>query len=252
MKPDDPAPSTLVPPPVKQTLRLDYDRFADSIRDKQLVEPAALKQVLDQSQSSGALFTDLLVRDGHLSDWEVSRLAAEVFGLAFLPTEFYEPNTELIECFDSTFLRHNILVPLDRFGDLITVSMPGMVPTEVLREIEEKLSVTVLPVVGSVSGNSAWLEANLPEAKMLKALASEVEAGDGWGELFDAGCWACFVCEHVEWCGEGSHAGAGRAFGAGAYCVGQAHWRAVGRGQRPAQREVVSCAVGFAVDGACR
>lgn len=187
MKPDDPAPSTLVPPPVKQTLRLDYDRFADSIRDKQLVEPAALKQVLDQSQSSGALFTDLLVRDGHLSDWEVSRLAAEVFGLAFLPTEFYEPNTELIECFDSTFLRQNILVPLDRFGDLITVSMPGMVPTEVLREIEEKLSVTVLPVVGSVSGNSAWLEANLPEAKMLKALASEVEAGDGWGELFDAG-----------------------------------------------------------------
>jgi hypothetical protein len=172
---------------LKLSQRLDYDRLADSIRDKQLIDPAILKQALDHARSSGALFTEILVREGLIADWELSRLAAEVFNLAFLPVEFYEPRSELLEDFDTTFLRQNILVPLDRYGDLVTIAMPAMVPSDVLAEIEEQLSVSVLPVVGSVSGNSGWLETNLPESRMLRALANEVEADGAWGELFDAG-----------------------------------------------------------------
>lgn len=173
--------------PVKQSLRLDYDRLADSIRDKQLIDSEVLKQVLDQARASGSLFPELLVNEGLLSDWEVSRVAAEVFNLAFLPVEYYEPDLELLEKFDSTFLRQNILVPLDRFGDVLTVAMPGMVPSEVLTEIEENQGVTVLPVVGSVRSNANWLETNLPEAKVLKAIVDEVESDDSWGALFDVG-----------------------------------------------------------------
>ncbi|MEO0649246.1 MAG: hypothetical protein AAFZ65_01040 [Planctomycetota bacterium] len=172
---------------MKQTPRLDYTRLADSIRDKQLVDPDALKHTLDHAEATGALFTDLLVREGLISDWELCRVAAEVFHLAFMPVELYEPNKELIDDLDTSLLRQHILVPLDRFGDILTIAMPGMVPSEVLNEIAEQAKVTVLPVVGSVRGNADWLEANLPESKMLKALATEVESDESWGELFDVG-----------------------------------------------------------------
>ena len=171
---------------MKQSLRLDPLRLADSIRDKQLADPAALKRVLDDSQATGNLFTEAIVRSGLIADWELCRIAAEVFNLAFLPVESYEPDMSLIEAFDSSFLRENLLVPLDRFGNLLTVAMPCMVPNEVLQEIEKKLDVKVLPVIGSVGGNAAWLDENLPEARMLQALANEVES-DEWGELFDVG-----------------------------------------------------------------
>jgi hypothetical protein len=171
---------------VKHNLRLDYERLADTIRDKQLVDPEALRHTLHQAQATGALFTELLVRDGLLTDWELCRLASEVFNLAFLPVDFYEPDKDLIARFDPEFLRQYGLVPLDCFGSLLTVAMPGMVPTEILNEVEERLSVTVLPVVGSVGGNQAWLDRHLPANPVFRKLAEEV-ATEGWGELFDVG-----------------------------------------------------------------
>lgn len=175
---------------MKNTQRLDYERLADSIRDRQLVESEALRHTLHQALSTGALFPELLVRGGLLSDWEMCCVASDVFNLAFVPVELYQPNEELIELFDSELLRQYFLVPLDRFGDLVTVAMPGMVPSEVLTDLEQQLDIKILALVGSVGGNQAWLERHLPPPDSLDALSTEFgseKAAEEWGGIFDAG-----------------------------------------------------------------
>lgn len=175
---------------MKQTQRLDYERLADSIRDRQLIDSEALRHTLHQALSTGALFPELLVREGLLSDWELCRIAADVFSLAFVPVELYAPNEELIALFDVEFLRQYCLVPLDRFGDLVTFAMPGMVPSEILTELQERHSIKILALVGSVGGNQSWLEKHLPPPTSLTQITDEFAAdGEGgeWGGIFDAG-----------------------------------------------------------------
>ena len=144
-------------------------------------------------------------------------MACELYHLPFLPIEQYQPSSTALDGYDLAYLRHFALVPLDRFGGLVTVVMPALVPSEVLDGLRTAQNGRVLPVVGSVVSNRRWLEerftskppaapaapaaaraASAPSAKPAaptrpplptpapQAPALNLDEGD-WGTLFDAG-----------------------------------------------------------------
>lgn len=171
--------------PVKNQ-RLDYDLLVENLRDRELVEPDALAHILHQCETTGSLLTALLVSEGLVTDWELARITCDIFGLPFLPVEAYEPKRELSDQLDANFLRQYLLIPLDRFGGIVTVAMPGMVPGEVLGTIEKKLDAKVLPIVGSVQGNMRWIEEHLPPPESL-SISEEEASGGGWTDVLDMG-----------------------------------------------------------------
>ena len=116
----------------KITPRLDYERLADALVDRGLAAREAVKLVLDQANETGAVFPEILVRENLVSDWEISRVTAEVFNLAFLPIDVTPPNKDVLKHLDLDYLRMYGLVPVDQFADVLTVAMPALVPTEVL------------------------------------------------------------------------------------------------------------------------
>ena len=174
--------------------KFDYHRFADSLIDRGLVEREAIQHVLQQCEATGSLLPEILVTEGMVSDWEVSRVASELYHLPYLPVETYPPATEVLEGLDSEYLRQYGLVPLDRLGTLLTVAMPGIVPARVLDGLRHGDNDHILPVVGSVSSNRRWLNENLPESQLpgLDQIAAALPGGDDlevgdWAEIFDAG-----------------------------------------------------------------
>jgi len=173
----------------KITPRLDYERLADALVDRGLAAREAVKLVLDQANETGAVFPEILVRENLVSDWEISRVTAEVFNLAFLPIDVTPPNKDVLKHLDLDYLRMYGLVPVDQFADVLTVAMPALVPTEVLNGLTPNKDLVVLPVVGLVSSNRAWLDANAPdesEPPSLVAGGAAVEES-GWADIFDAG-----------------------------------------------------------------
>lgn len=177
---------------MKSSQKLDYSRFAEALAERQLVDRATLDHVVQQCAATGALMTDILVREGLLSDWEVSRVSCELYGLSYLPVASYPPVDGILEGLDPDYLRQYGLVPLDRFGSLLTVTMPGLVPSEILEGLACGDGVHVLPAVGSVTGNREWLETNLPPSTMgslddVGASLPSSDMGSDWAELFDAG-----------------------------------------------------------------
>ncbi|HEX6881847.1 MAG TPA: hypothetical protein VF530_00620 [Planctomycetota bacterium] len=200
----------------KSTNRFDYTRFGEALVERNLIDRDVLSHVLRQVNATRALLPEVLVRENLVSDWEVSRVACELYHLPFLPVEQYPPSATALDGYDLAYLRHFALVPLDRYGSLVTVVMPGLVPSEVLEGLRGQ-SGRVLPVVGSVASNRRWLEAHFapkggpapvrgaaaakaapgaPAAPVARApLPSEpvdpgaplsLDEGD-WGSLFDAG-----------------------------------------------------------------
>ena len=92
----------------------------DDLVDRGLVDREAMHLVLQQASTGGVPIAEILVRENLVADWEVSRVAAEVFNLPFLTVESYPPSEDALSGLDPDYLRQYGLVPLDRFGQLIT------------------------------------------------------------------------------------------------------------------------------------
>jgi len=175
--------------PIKGTNRLEYERLVEALTTRGMVHPEALRQILTECATRGSLFTEALVNEGTVSDWDLSRVVAEVFGLPFLPVDAYDPAKEALHGLDPGYLLRHCVVPLDRFGKLLTVAMPAMVPSDVLAHIGAQGDAQVVPVVGTVQSNRAWLTANLlpkQQAPPANAAAGAPIADGDWLNLFDA------------------------------------------------------------------
>jgi hypothetical protein len=166
---------------VKNTHRLDYASLAEILGQKGIVEAGRLKLALQTSQQGPIPFPEVLVGEGLIGDWELSRAVAEIYGLPFLPADFFTPPADVLKGLDPAFLRQHRIVPFGRFGQVLTVCMPALVPAEVLGLIGSESELHVMPVVGTVNSNNRWLAENLA------ADAAPEKPGTSWSNLFDEG-----------------------------------------------------------------
>lgn len=191
---------------MKTAHRFDYVRFGEGFVERGLIDRETLNHVLQQCNATRALLPEILVMESLVSDWEVSRVACELYHLPFVTVDIYPPDKDVIAQFDANFLRQFALIPLDRYGELLTVVMPGLVPSEVLDGMRLTTGMRLLPVVGSVVSNRAWLNEALPGPVQqaparppasveeplppLPAEAMQLDADmsdDEWLNIFDAG-----------------------------------------------------------------
>jgi len=148
---------------VKSTQRLDYNRLVELLRERELVDPPVLQTILQSAAEAAIPFPELLLMQEILSDWELSRLVCEHYGLPFLPVELYPPTQEALELVEPDFVRVHRLIPIALHDQTLTVCMPGLVPADVLGLLAAQTDMQVLPFVGSVHSNARWILENLPE-----------------------------------------------------------------------------------------
>lgn len=158
--------------------RLDYSRLAEVLHEQGIANVDAIRELLQHSQQGGLPFCEALVTTNLVTDWDLSRIVCETFHLPFLPVGMIEPNPEAQRDIDLGLFATHQLVPLDRFGHVLTVAMPGLVQADVLATISASTDLAILPVVGTVETNRRWVTENLQVSG-----SSEIEGG--WSNLFD-------------------------------------------------------------------
>jgi len=141
--------------------RLDDARLAEALVERELVEASTAKRILSRSECEARPLSLLLLEEELVRDWELSRVASELFGLPFVTVEAYEPSAGARRGLDPEFLLRHGLVPLDRFGDLLVVLMPAAVTSDILGELALQAGAQVTSMVGSTESNCRWLAENL-------------------------------------------------------------------------------------------
>lgn len=174
--PSGPAPHS--GPPVKNAQRLDEARLAEVLNERGMADPEGLREMLQSSQAGGTPFCGAVVSAGLVSDWDLSRVVAELFQLPFLPVDICRPDRGLWPELASSTLEENSVVPVSRFGRLLTVAMPGLVSADVLGALAAETDYYLLPVVGTVETNRRWIKENS---------ASPASTSGDWGSVFDEG-----------------------------------------------------------------
>jgi len=168
---------------VKSSQRLTYALLSEALGQRGLIDSQRLHLALQSSVQGLTPFPEVLVNEGLIGDWELARMVCELFGLPFLPVDIASPAEEARAGLDLDFLRAHRLVPLQRFGSLLVLAMPAVVPSEVLAALAAQHELQILPVVGTVQSNNLWLQEKLP-VEVAPALPG---GEDDWSNLFDEG-----------------------------------------------------------------
>jgi hypothetical protein len=186
-------------PDVKSRQRIDYGRLAAVLSERGIVDARAIQDALQFSQRGGPPFPEALVTANLVADWELTRLACEIYGLPFLTVGLADPDPKASEGLDSSFLLKECIVPLSRHGSVLTVLMPSLTTTDVLDELASKSGTTVLPICGTVRTNRDWLvqKFSSPTPSISPAAAASVSPANDpgtppegmttaeWSNLFD-------------------------------------------------------------------
>lgn len=165
----------------KHNQRLDYGRLAEVLHEREVADAGSIRELLHHSKTGGTPFAVALVTSNLVGDWDLSRIVCETFNLPFLPVEIAPPDPEAAEGLDLGFLRENGLVPLGRFGQTLTVCMPGLVPADILAMLAADTDLVILPVVGTVQSNQRWMNTNYPAESDERDLPVDAS----WSAMFD-------------------------------------------------------------------
>lgn len=175
--------------------KLTSVRLAEVLAQQGTVPSEAITEALYAQDHLGEPFAEVLISGGHVGEWELAKLVAGHFQLPFITAGNYEIDQEAQRRIGMELLFKHTIVPLDVFGDAVTVVMPVLTPYEVLEEIQRQHSCELFPYVGLVSENKKVLEAAFPGyQEWVKSDRLQQDAGDkspsggetaDWMNIFD-------------------------------------------------------------------
>jgi hypothetical protein len=186
--------------------KLTSIRLAEMLTQKGVVPPDVVTDALYIQNEHGETFVDVLVNSGQISEWDLARVVVESFQLPFIVAGNYEISNEAWAKIPKAELFQHLVVPMDVFGNILTVSMPTFTAAETLMSWESRYGVEIYPYVGLISENKKALTTEFTEFKdwcnttakagggssKPKAESEEIPAAitttsnkNGWANIFD-------------------------------------------------------------------
>lgn len=185
---------------VKGIEKITSVRLAEILTERDVVPSEVITDALYSQGKNGDPFVQVLVNGGHITEWDLAKIVTENFNLPFLMASTYSISDEAKERFPKETLFKYSMVPLDTFGDIVTVAMPVMLSFEDISKIQKEHHCDLFLYVGLITENQKVLtdlhkdypqwfkkdqQRRLEEAAKRKS-ASKKDAGD-WMSIFDAG-----------------------------------------------------------------
>lgn len=187
---------------MKGLQKLTSIRLAEVLSQKGVIPAETITDALYIQDKHGEPFVDNLIGSGHISEWDLARVVVENFQLPFILAGNYDISPEARDRLDKDILFRTLIVPLDVFGDVLTIAMPVLTPYHTLQQLQKDYGVSIFPYVGLVSENKKVLadmfedfqdwSNKAAEQKQARAAqraqhAEESDSEGDWMNIFDSG-----------------------------------------------------------------
>lgn len=184
---------------VKGLEKLTCIRLAEVLTQRGTVETDAITDALYAQDRQGEVFVDVLVSNGHISEWDLAKIVVEHFQLPFISASATEIPDEVLTLFPKEILFAHRIVPFGVFDQTATIVLPILTPFEVLVRLQESAKLELFPYVGLISENVRVLGELYPEypewakqaqarreAESRKGRGSGGSASGDWMDMFDS------------------------------------------------------------------
>lgn len=131
-----------------QLEKLSRTRLDDVLLDEGLLDRETMDRALAQTTTGGKTLARVLTTSAVLDDWDLAKIIATHYSLPFVDISDYSLQREVIELLDPEFCTKHSLIPLDRFGAVLSIAVSEMPSTDVLRDLAKQTELTPFFYVG--------------------------------------------------------------------------------------------------------
>ena len=110
-----------------------------------------LQRALDLQRSEGGLLGEILVKLGYVSELDIVRAITVQYGFPFLPVENYELKKELNKVIPENVSRQYGILPIDIFGNVLTVAMSNPLNEKAIEDIEMMTKKNVQVFISTIT-----------------------------------------------------------------------------------------------------
>jgi MshEN domain len=173
--------------------RITSVRLAEALAQTSQISNEQISDALYKQDNTGIPFVEILVDQGAIAEWDLAKIVVQHYQLPFLSIKGSEPSKDAVASLPEDFLFENRVVPIELFGDVLTLTMPILIPFKVLEQAGHLAKKRIFPLVGLFSENLETLFELFPEhsreseeARKKKLLHEETGESE-WENIFDMG-----------------------------------------------------------------
>ena len=111
-----------------------------------------------QKERKGALLGELLVELGFAKEEDITQALTAQYGFPYLPLVNYEINSEIIDIIPSRVARQYLLIPVDKVGNSLTLSMSNPLNVHAIEDVELLSGCSVQIFVSTLSDVKGAIE----------------------------------------------------------------------------------------------
>jgi len=116
--------------------RVIKKRIGEVLLERGVITRTQLEQALAHQQAHGGLLGQILIGLGATTEEEIALALTAQYGFPYLPLENYELDEAVISLVPEQVARQYCLIPVDRIGNALTITMADPSNLQAIEDIE--------------------------------------------------------------------------------------------------------------------
>ena len=120
------------------------------IDQKQLDEALSIQKKSNKGRSK-TFSGEIMIKLGYVNEEAVFHAFVSQYRFPFLPLDNYQLDSEVIDSFPADIARKHMVIPIDKYGNVLTIAISNPFDAKALKQIEETTNCNVQVFVSSPS-----------------------------------------------------------------------------------------------------
>ena len=147
------------------TRRVVTKKLGEVLLERGVITPKQLEEALTYQRTHGGLLGQVLTQLGFATEEEIALALTAQYGFPYLPLENYELDDTMVRLIPEHVARQYCVIPIDRVGNALTVSMADPSNIQAIEDIEMLTNCVVQAFISTPSDVLKALERSYNHGK---------------------------------------------------------------------------------------
>src|SRR3989338_6756679 len=129
--------------------RVVTKKLGEVLLERGVISPKHLEEALAYQRTHGGLLGQVLTQLGFASEEEIALALTAQYGFPYLPLENYELDDSMVRLIPEHVARQYCVIPIDRVGNALTVSMADPSNIQAIEDIEMLTNCVVQALIST-------------------------------------------------------------------------------------------------------
>jgi hypothetical protein len=141
-----------------QIKKIINKQLGELLIERGIISRQQLDKALTVQKEKGGLIGEVLVELGFAKEEDITQALTAQYGFPYLPLANYEINSEIIDIIPSRVARQYLLIPVDKVGNSLTLSMSNPLNVHAIEDVELLSGCSVQIFVSTLSDVKGAIE----------------------------------------------------------------------------------------------